>query len=62
MEPTPLQLAWFLLFFVLIAGYAVLDGFARPGGARILLSSEVASEGVDLQFSLGELQIDGKIL
>lgn len=27
MEPTPLQIAWFLLFFVLIAGYAVLDGF-----------------------------------
>ena len=30
---------------------AVLDSFAVPGGSRILLSSEVASEGVDLQFS-----------
>jgi hypothetical protein len=30
---------------------AVLQEFAKPGGARILLSSEVASEGVDLQFS-----------
>jgi len=29
----------------------VLQEFAQPGGARILLSSEVASEGVDLQFS-----------
>ncbi|KAB2310667.1 DEAD/DEAH box helicase [Betaproteobacteria bacterium SCN2] len=29
----------------------VLQDFAQPGGARILLSSEVASEGVDLQFS-----------
>jgi cytochrome bd ubiquinol oxidase subunit II len=27
MEPTALQITWFLLYFVLIAGYAVLDGF-----------------------------------
>jgi superfamily II DNA or RNA helicase len=29
----------------------ILDEFATPGGSRILLSSEVASEGVDLQFA-----------
>lgn len=29
----------------------VLEDFASPEGARLLLSSEVASEGVDLQFS-----------
>lgn len=29
----------------------VLQDFASPDGARLLLSSEVASEGVDLQFS-----------
>lgn len=27
MEPTGLQVTWFVLYFVLIAGYAVLDGF-----------------------------------
>ena len=30
---------------------AVLDEFQRPDGPRILLSSEVASEGIDLQIS-----------
>jgi superfamily II DNA or RNA helicase len=30
---------------------AVLQAFEKPDGPRILLSSEVASEGVDLQFS-----------
>jgi len=27
MEPTGLQVSWFVLYFVLIAGYAVLDGY-----------------------------------
>ena len=27
MEPTALQTVWFLLYFVLIIGYAILDGF-----------------------------------
>lgn len=30
---------------------AIIDTFRRPDGPQILLSSEVASEGVDLQFS-----------
>lgn len=39
---------------VLMGGYdkeAILKDFESPKGANILLSSEVASEGVDLQFS-----------
>lgn len=30
---------------------AVIDGFRAPTGAQVLLASEVASEGVDLQFA-----------
>lgn len=36
------------------AGYnkdAILDAFRSPGGPSVLLSSEVASEGIDLQFA-----------
>ena len=33
MEPTPLQLLWFLLIGLLIAGYFILDGFDLGSGA-----------------------------
>lgn len=38
MEATGLQIAWFLLFFVLIAGYAVLDGFDLGVGVLSLFN------------------------
>ena len=36
MEPTFLQNIWFLLFGVLIAGYAILDGFDLGAGVLSL--------------------------
>ena len=42
MEPTGLQIAWYLLFFVLIAGYAVLDGFDLGVGVLSLFNGSDA--------------------
>lgn len=42
MEATFLQIAWFVLFFVLIAGYAVLDGFDLGVGVLSLFNRDDA--------------------
>jgi cytochrome d ubiquinol oxidase subunit II len=40
MEPTALQLSWFVLFGVLVAGYAVLDGFDLGVGVLSLFRGD----------------------
>ena len=42
MEASALQIAWFVLFFVLIAGYAVLDGFDLGVGVLSLFNGDDA--------------------
>ena len=42
MEPTTLQITWFALFFVLIIGYAILDGFDLGVGILSLFNKSDA--------------------
>ena len=46
MEPTTLQMTWFVLLGVLMAGYAILDGFDLGVGRRgdlLLVGQESAN-------------------
>ncbi len=43
-----LQIAWFILYFVLIAGYAILDGFDLGVGALSLFARDSRERGIHM--------------